>query len=1148
MARYSSRLTLLVLSIVLLYVIPPSNATDSADIEIVYSAVNSIHDIIPLDFNSGLEAVIVIRNNGPTDIAAGTTDNNFAVRAYLSDAIASFSNTTATTVSLVDLTQSSDLLKQAVNVSHFRALTFDNTAITIDSTTCKQLAYFCVEVLHDNTTGFTDVDPLNNFACKEFGIPITHDERIGIYKCHIDIEATSAAMVTASSDITYQVGVAQTVTFNVTIKNNGGKPLTTPLKPKVYLTDSGELESASAGVKEEQGEVNHEYTDTVAEGQNIHLSPPFEVSITIPLASDICNAVTHVCIEIISGSTSYDDHDSTNNDYCLEIGPVADGKVGVKTDCPVNGIDLQVTQFEVNDWENTVYDIGQPTAITIDGNITNMGDEEIFDSTSMNNNYGFEVYLMSSSNVNVGCTVDLADTMNLKDGLAFDNVLAIGAISATCTIPADTALCMSYESLCVKVVVDSAYTEALPNNNFLCQQFGDLEYVGNKRCPILNVDIEPSQAIVTPSVVPYPLDTPTNATINITITNTGPGNLPTVLDPNVNFVVTVYLSESEDLYPATGTRQEPVEDAFVVNESDLMQGIDKDGEINLLVSAPVNLDASSCEQLVYLCVQVTLHSSSIYTDIDANNKFFCVQFKPPGDGQAGNTECFVDLDINVTHPIVTSPTNLEYKPGFETDVEITFYVTNNGGLSIPATDDGNNFVAKVYLNKGAYLNSDKTPVSTTNGEYSLEISGKATDLAIPGISLKITIPTLKARCEELTHVCISIAHEDSKYIDSDPTNDVICVEFGSVYSKFPGIKNCDVDIDLSVTSLTVRPSLPVYEFDEDVATSIDVGIANNGDGDLTPAMSESVNYDLEFFFTNNANLEDASNVIRVDARKVMYDAVALSVGVLSGADIVLKKDDAQINIPLEDCLSITHICVNVTLNRNDLVFSDPDSTNNDACLEFGDYNDEKAGIIPCFIDLGIVDIDVTKPNKPKYQPNKAYTLDIQLSVRNYGSVGVGHTPSDNEYNFRPLVYLSSSMDIDSASTLLKQDDVMQDGDDLRWEHEVGTGVTVLLDIFQISITIPGEDCTKVSYLCLKIEHEGWYDDGYEPNDKKCIPFVAGQGGEIVCSADPPDPDDTFGLPITYTIVIIVVVVLAVLIGVTVGICNGCRKKRPKYVA
>ncbi|XP_077997632.1 uncharacterized protein LOC144450787 [Glandiceps talaboti] len=1119
-----------------------------ADLEMMYVIVNSVRDIIPLDEDSGLIPVINFKNNGPSDIAEATdgADVNFKIHAYLSDSVNRAADAVSQDLGYLD---SGSLvagdLRKAVAKDHTRGFTLDGVNIRIPSTACEQVNYFCVDVELDPSTNLTDPDLTNNFHCKEFNLPITDDDKIGIFKCYIDIE-TTLATVTAPSDITYLAGTAGTVTFEATIINNGGKILTTPLAPKVYLTDNAQLELAA--VKELQTGITVEYPDDVTPDESTTLSPTFSVDITIPTENDLCEQITHVCVEIGEGSENYVDYDPTNNDFCLEFGTVADGKVGEKYGCPVDGIDLQVQSFEVQDWENTIYDIGVDNTIAIDGVLINVGDQQIDASTSTGpNNYGFEVYLINhrddynQKTDEVVCTVDLAATTNLKDGLSYGNELAIGSISATCTLPADTTRCLAYQSVCLKVVADptAPYVESHPDNNILCQEFGD--NIGNKSCPILDVDIEPIGMVVTPSADPIPLDTPTDANIDIQVTNRGPGDLPSTDDPKQNFDVKVYLSDSGNLETADAKEVLYIEFA---DENELRQGIDKDGEISIQISpAKINLHAARCKDLIYLCVEISVHEDSIYKETNPETNDFCLQFFPPGDGLAGNTECFID--IAATGLKVTSPTDLEYKPGFETDVQVELSVTNNGGLAIPATEEGDNFVAVVFLTDSNDLNSLKSLVDVTNGGYRGEVAGKVTDLAIPGISLKITIPTIKARCEELTHVCIKIVHEDTKYIDSNSTNDFICIEFGPVSDDKAGIKNCDVNIDLSASNLLVTPSKAIYDFDVATDANIDASITNTGPGDL-PHAGQSLNYKVEFFLTDSPRLEDANFSLAIDSRSVTYDAALLALGLNKGNSLDLDTDDAQLLIPLDQCLSITHICIKVTLYRSDVsVFTDPDETNNDACLKFGDVTTGKAGIIPCYVDIGVVDLEVIKPEKPRYRPDTEYELDVRLTVRNYGALSLSHTPAEEPYNFKPVLYLSNHYNIDSyrASTLIRQDDA-----GIQWLHEVASRVTVILDIFQISITIPDVSCSQVTHLCIQIEHEGWYVDGFEPNDKKCIPFIDGEGGLIVCKEDEPsDTEATSGLPVVYTVVIVVVVVLAVLIGVTVALCNGCKKRTPKYI-
>ncbi|XP_070570456.1 uncharacterized protein [Ptychodera flava] len=1118
---------------------------EEADIEMVYVRVNAINEIIPLDQQSGLVPVINFRNNGPHDItAANGSDLNFNIKAYLSsdpdkrEAEATFA------LNLGYLQGDSlivDDLKKPVLSQAVRGFTLDGVEIVIPSDACEQVDYFCVEVVLVKD-GFNDTNLNNNIYCARFALPL-NDDNIGIFKCYIDIETTHA-VVTAPDDVTYLAGDANNITFNATIINTGGIILNKrhggdfALYPTVYLTDSAQLESAS--VKERQDDISIRYTDDVVPDTSMTLEA-FVSSITLPTDNDKCSKITHVCLNIQDGTGNYTDFDTTNNDYCLEFGAVNDGKAGFKYGCPVNGIDLQIQTFEVVDWKNTVYNIGVDNTITVDALIANLGDDPILDSDVFDN-YDFKIYLsnqrhdLGQATVTVDCTMNLTSTTNLKDGLVYGDTLNTKGIVATCKLPADTEICRAYQSLCLEIVkgANAPYTETVTDNNIVCEQFGDM--IGNKSCPDLDIDITPTDMTVTPSQQPYPLDIKVPADVTIRVTNVGPGDLPEVDDPAKNFNVTVWLSNKDHTH-TDGIRV--LLPATVANITHLKQGLDKDDIIGITLS-PVNIKIpeDSCQQLLYLCVTVSLDESSIYKEVDPDSDDICVEFGPLPD-KAGETECFVD--IAATNVVVSSPSNLAYKPGFETDIVVQLSVDNNGGLTVPEATEGHNFVAVAFLTDSADLRTAavKLPATVTSDGFTEEIPGKAMSKTLPTTMVKVTIPTDKARCEELTHFCMDLTHDGSKYTDKNSTNDFICIEFGPVADGKAGIKQCNVSIDLSTDNLIVSPEVPKYDFDVDTNAHIEITVTDNGAGDLPEAMEPNVNYEVRAYLTNSEEFETAT--YRKELPNLNYDLVTLRQAISNGMEISFDTERAQINIPLDECLSITHICLYVTIKDSDTsVFEDPNLDNNDDCLMFGLVGEGKAGVIPCFIDIAAIRLRVIEPRRPRYPAGRDTELTVELTVHNYGALSLSSAPANN-YNFFPLIYLTNNGNLDRATRVIQQAEV-----EARFDHEVASTVTVILADFMITVNVPEDEdtCRSITHICLRIDHnEALYTDGYEPNDKTCMPI------DPVCVGDesPADEQDR-GLPIEYTAIIIVVVVLAVLIGVTVALCNGCKKRSPKYVS
>ncbi|XP_002737746.1 uncharacterized protein LOC100371124 [Saccoglossus kowalevskii] len=1131
-----------------------------ADLEMTHVIVNSVDDIIPLDTPSGLFPVVNFKNSGPTSINEASGENlNFELKAYLSSVNGRPDASSYILGDIGNLSQSVDSLRRGISVDHTIGITLFDVDIEIPSSVCDWVKYFCVEVQLLDTTGLVDRNPNNNYACKLFDLPISMDDRIGKFLCYIDI-ASTAAKVTDPADLEYLAGTSYDVTFETSITNYGGIPLGSPpsgqhnLKPIVFLTDSDQLEDATFSI--EQPAIITTYDDTVDPNENITLGV-FTASITIPLDEADCLKITHVCVEIV-GDRDYGEEYPDNNDYCLMFGPVDEGKAGKKYGCPADGVDLQIESFEVVDYATVIYNIGRDTDIEINAIIKNVGDTAIEDSTPTGPiNYEFDVYFINhrsdfdSSTDTLTFTADYTSATNMKVGLSYGNVLSISQIATTTNLPADTARCTAYQSVCLRVREGSnaPYDEDVTDNNILCNEFDTV--VGHKDCPDLDIDIEPVNMTVTPVTDPYPLDTPVDTTIEIGITNIGPGNLPDVADPEVNYVVKVFLSDSDELENANLKIEQT---SITTDDNQLRQGLVKDGIIDISLNpAVITLPENDCYDLLYICVEISLHPDSIYIETNPDTNDFCVQFGPQNDGKAGETECFID--IAATSVEVTSPQDLTYKPGIATAIQIQLSVDNNGGVTLDEMTEmaEYNFVPLILLTDNDDLARVGSPIEAVviSGGFTQEVTGKTSNLTLsPKIDVEVIIPTERDQCEKIRYLCLEIFHSVDVYVDTDASNDFKCIEFGAISEGKAGIIECNITIDLSANNLVVAPEVPKYDFDVDTDVELSVDLTNNGAGDIPQAIGERPNFNVRAYITDSANLEAASLMIEQDLN---YDQETLSGAIDNGDLLTLLTDQAILNIPLDRCLEISHICVIVTLaDDGNSVFWDPDLTNNDACLGFGLITEGYAGVIPCFIDLAAINLKVISPRNLRYLVGVPTEVEVQLTVHNYGALTLPHAPEEAPnklYNFKPEMFITNGNNLDTASMVDPQDDVEK-----TFKHEVASGVTVILVSFMITVKIPEEteDCRDVSHLCIRINDNNFvYVDGYAPNDNTCTAFGDvrdGKAGLYTCLGDEiPDGEERSGLPIAYTIGIVVVVVIAVLIGITVAICNGCKKRNPKYM-
>ena len=90
-----------------------------------------------------------------------------------------------------------------------------------------------------------------------------------------------------------------------------------------------------------------------------------------------------------------------------------------------------------------------------------------------------------------------------------------------------------------------------------------------------------------------------------------------VTSPNVNYDFTLHLSDA-DMSSDTDTLGIPSVSAMF-STSDVEQGLAGGGVFTVIGTANINVPASQCTQVVYLCVNLTEGTGANYTDSDPSD-------------------------------------------------------------------------------------------------------------------------------------------------------------------------------------------------------------------------------------------------------------------------------------------------------------------------------------------------------------------------------------------------------------------------------------------------------------------------------------------------------------------------------------------------
>ncbi|XP_070573182.1 uncharacterized protein [Ptychodera flava] len=309
------------------------------------------------------------------------------------------------------------------------------------------------------------------------------------------------------------------------------------------------------------------------------------------------------------------------------------------------------------------------------------------------------------------------------------------------------------------------------------------------------------------------------------------------------------------------------------------------------------------------------------------------------------------------------------------------------------------------------------------------------------------------------------------------------------------------DSDLKVYEFTISTPSPddgatSYVSGVDTFTELSIIVINDGPDDL-PTTSDG-NYDFILSLENSNTDLQYEYTFTMEFSNADEDQKESSLNNLGTATY---SPNATITVPTYECGNLTYICIAINVNT-DADYSDTDSSNDYACLEFGD-GASKAGILECTADLYPSNFTITDPTSNFVYPlGSDKTISIDILIDNIGWVAINET-SDGSANFEFSAFISDSDDLDEVNATYIEFDV-----DTGSAYNLSAGIAATDKIWmynlQTDINIPSEDCDIYQYVCMKVTapSNADYTDGDTENNEVCIQFgdlEDGYAGNSPCS-------------------------------------------------
>ncbi|XP_070538213.1 uncharacterized protein [Ptychodera flava] len=273
-----------------------------------------------------------VDNNGPDNLAAAVTGNNYDVRMYLSDGDNMTDPREVTTFGFSDFSGNRAKSLNANADDFYLAQNFD---LTYPSSLCPTHSHVCVQVEKEPGAVYTDPDNSNNFQCQPF-IRGSAGVTAGFTDCPSDPVPYNLTLLDTD---TFIYNEEASLTMSVSLENQGGAavPGSTANEDNIAFT-----RFFIASTPSESAEILTDFTDSlsytysdVSEG----LEPwgeatyyGFEASITLP--EENCHQYCFICLVFSPGVNATYDDTSSNNLVCGGFGDPSHGGIAV-TVCPL---------------------------------------------------------------------------------------------------------------------------------------------------------------------------------------------------------------------------------------------------------------------------------------------------------------------------------------------------------------------------------------------------------------------------------------------------------------------------------------------------------------------------------------------------------------------------------------------------------------------------------------------------------------------------------------------------------------------------------------------------------------------------------------------------------------------------------------------
>ncbi|XP_006820138.2 uncharacterized protein LOC102808188 [Saccoglossus kowalevskii] len=596
--------------------------------------VSAAQDNYPIDQAVAASLSFTATNRGPGSIPAVIgSQNNFIIEAFLTNAD-NLENATIQ-IKIPNFNIQSDQLQQEFAISDTILFSTSSMQITIPSEYCDDISHICTKVTIPDSSLYTDIIPELADTCLAF------EGSAGNIHCYIDLAATDLDLA-VTYDLTYDPGYQQNIYLQLSVTNLGGLTLVESIdynfKPTTYLTDSGQFESATVSIQ--QDDLGTTFNPRINGDSSVNLQE-FPVSVTIPTVKSECESISYLCIMIDHNINHYTDIDSSNDDACIQFGEVSAGNAGTFS-CNIL-VDLEVDNLAYTPTQDMYpFDTVVPADVTL--RVTNRGFGHVPRARGSDVNFDVKTYLTNSGNFE-DATVKIEQPNLDIDVVQLQQQLLSGIgeeidLSFSVDILVPIQNCQSLSHICFIVTLHNednlVFYDDNSDNNDVCIEFGPIEEnkAGKVLCFIDIAAIDLEIQLESSNTLTYEPGKPSQVMVQLTVTNYGGLDLTTAPSGTYNFGTQVFITNTDNLYTASvKTEQDPPEKIFMHEVGAGFIVILPIFAINITIPTDIN-----CLNLKYLCLLLN-HNVYRYIDRNSLNDFVCLEFGSVKAGKAGRLPC-----------------------------------------------------------------------------------------------------------------------------------------------------------------------------------------------------------------------------------------------------------------------------------------------------------------------------------------------------------------------------------------------------------------------------------------------------------------------------------------------------------------------------